>query len=142
MPVREPSESDVELHGTELVVGSTIDEVGLLVLDSDGGEATWRPLRDLRDAPWTSGDRLPAFAEAHSLGFSLFLQPSLHPLISFLALFLSPLPHVFPLMPLLLHGYAMKGLFPSPVCGFLFLILASSKLSSTFVPFLHSSVTH
>jgi hypothetical protein len=66
--VDEPPESDGELHGTELVVGSTIDEVGILVLDPDGGEATWRPLRNVRDTPWESAEGLPAFEEAHALG--------------------------------------------------------------------------
>ena len=67
-PVEEPSESGGELHGTDLVVGSTMDEIGILVLDPDGGDATWRPLRDVRDAPWESGEELPAFDEVHAVG--------------------------------------------------------------------------
>ncbi|MEJ2483413.1 MAG: SPOR domain-containing protein [Gemmatimonadota bacterium] len=67
-PVEESAESDAELHGTELVVGSTLDEIGILVLDAGGGPATWRPLRDVRDAPWKSAVELPAFDEAHVAG--------------------------------------------------------------------------
>jgi cell division septation protein DedD len=67
-PVEDPGESGAELHGTELVVGSTLDEIGILVLDPGGGEATWRPLRTVRDTPWKSGVKLPAFSEAHAVG--------------------------------------------------------------------------
>ena len=67
-PVEDSGESGAELHGTELVVGSTLDEIGILVLDPGGGEATWRPLRTVRDVPWESGVELPAFSEAHAVG--------------------------------------------------------------------------
>jgi hypothetical protein len=45
-----------------------MDEIGILVLDREGGEATWRPLRNVRDTPWKSEQNLPSFAEAHAVG--------------------------------------------------------------------------
>ena len=59
-----------ELHGTELVVGSTLDEWGLLVLDPSGGTATLRPMRTPRETAWESETELPAFAEVRSVGGS------------------------------------------------------------------------
>jgi cell division septation protein DedD len=61
---RNPS---TELRGTELVVGSTLDEVGLLVLSPAGGKAVWRPLRDVFAPAWESALELPAFEQAHTV---------------------------------------------------------------------------
>jgi cell division septation protein DedD len=58
----------IELQGTELVVGSTLDEIGLLVLSPAGGKAAWRSLRDVLVSAWESSVELPAFTEAHSVG--------------------------------------------------------------------------
>lgn len=59
-----------ELHGTELVVGSTLDEWGVLVLDPSGGTATLRPMRSPRETAWESETELPAFDEVRSIGGS------------------------------------------------------------------------
>ena len=63
-----PVDPGIELQGTELVVGSTLDEIGLLVLDPAGGKAAWRPLRDVLVPEWESSLELPAFTEAHPVG--------------------------------------------------------------------------
>lgn len=57
-----------ELHGTELVVGSTLDEWSVLVLDPSGATADLRPMRTPRETAWESSTKLPAFEEARSLG--------------------------------------------------------------------------
>jgi len=59
-----------ELHGTELVVGSTLDEWSVLVLDPAGGTAALHPMRAPREAAWESETKLPAFDEVHSIGGS------------------------------------------------------------------------
>jgi hypothetical protein len=59
-----------ELHGTELVVGSTQDEWGVLVLDPAGAAAELRPLRTPGEATWESGIELPSFEEVRSAGGS------------------------------------------------------------------------
>jgi hypothetical protein len=57
-----------ELHGTELVVGSTLDEWSILVLDPSGATADLRPIRTPRETSWESNIELPAFEETRSLG--------------------------------------------------------------------------
>ena len=57
-----------ELHGTELVVGSTLDEWGVLVLDPTGATAGFRPIRTPRETAWEGDIELPAFEEVRSLG--------------------------------------------------------------------------
>lgn len=59
-----------ELHGTELVVGSTLDEWGVLVLNPSGGTATLRPMRTPREVAWESETELPAFEEVRPIGGS------------------------------------------------------------------------
>lgn len=66
--VADRGDPSVELQGTELVVGSTLDEMGLLVLSPAGGKAVWRPLRDVLAPAWQSSLELPAFVEAHAVG--------------------------------------------------------------------------
>lgn len=66
--VARQGDPSVELQGTELVVGSTLDEIGLLVLNPAGGKAVWRPLRDVFAPAWQSSLNLPAFIEAHAVG--------------------------------------------------------------------------
>lgn len=57
-----------ELHGTELVIGSTLDDWGVLVLDPSGATADLRPMRTPGETAWESSTKLPAFEEARSLG--------------------------------------------------------------------------
>ena len=59
-----------DLHGTELVVGSTLDEWGILVLDPSGATATLRPMRAPRETAWESETELPSFDEVRSIGGS------------------------------------------------------------------------
>ena len=49
-------------------MGSTLDEIGVLVLSPAGGKAVWRPLRDVLAPEWESSLELPAFTEAHPAG--------------------------------------------------------------------------
>jgi len=66
----------LELHGTELVVGSTIDEWGVLVLDPSGSQAVLRPLRAPGEISWEGGTDLPAFEEVHAIGGSSVVMRS------------------------------------------------------------------
>ena len=59
-----------EPRGTALVVGSTVDEWGLLVLSREGGTARLRRLSDPTEVVWEGATTLPAFEEAHAAGGS------------------------------------------------------------------------
>ncbi len=59
-----------EPRGTALVVGSTIDEWGLLVLPRSGGTARLLRLSDPAEVVWEGAADLPAFEEAHAAGGS------------------------------------------------------------------------
>jgi len=48
------------------VVGSTVDEWGLLVLPREGGQARLRRLSDPGEVVWEGATALPAFEEAHA----------------------------------------------------------------------------
>lgn len=66
----------LDLHGTELVVGSTLDEWGVLVLAPTGSEALLRPLRAPRETAWEGRTDLPAFEEVHAIGGSSVVMRS------------------------------------------------------------------
>ncbi|MFO7588210.1 MAG: SPOR domain-containing protein [Gemmatimonadota bacterium] len=59
-----------ESRGAALVVGSTADEWGLLVLPRSGGTATLRGLSVPEQVVWEGTASLPAFVEAHRVSAS------------------------------------------------------------------------
>ena len=60
--------------GIRLVAGSSLDEIGLLVIPRDGGVAHLRDLISPAESVWAGSARLPATIEAHSLGSTVVLR--------------------------------------------------------------------